>query len=296
MTSLSDRYDPAPEGTGSFLTIWQTLGAEPSSIGQGKSEEHPIRLCNITAFDLESLVAVFDHRWLIQGLLPDYVHPTHLHIASSRWIDPALKLTFEQWSAAVYLATVWGFHFVRAYAVKQISSGFVDQFPLESIELAAECNVANWLRPAYEVLCERTQPISAEEGKRLGYTRLIAICRIRETTRNSGPQDCNRCPRCRNGAECQNKIPPPNSQQLIHQAKELDPYSEATASTVLSLRSRPCPRPASQLSTETTPPTYAQSFWRRVVLQVCGVAGVLSRQLLISPIRSGTLSTRCRSR
>ncbi|KAG8956042.1 hypothetical protein FRC00_005196 [Tulasnella sp. 408] len=52
--------------------------------------------------------------------------------------------------------------------------------PEIAFELADECNVKEWLHPAYARLCARRAPLTAKEGQILGFERFAALCRIRE--------------------------------------------------------------------------------------------------------------------
>lgn len=42
------------------------------------------------------------------------------------------------------------------------------------------CAVPQWVRPAYDAICRRPESLSPDEGRRLGWDRYAAICRIRE--------------------------------------------------------------------------------------------------------------------
>ncbi|KAG8921496.1 hypothetical protein FRC01_000221 [Tulasnella sp. 417] len=84
----------------------------------------------------------------------------------------------ERWTDGLRLATLWDFDHIRAYAIKSLKNSFLD--PLQRIQLADECNVKEWLHPAYASLCARRAPLTATEGEILGFERFAALCRIRE--------------------------------------------------------------------------------------------------------------------
>ncbi|KAG8868178.1 hypothetical protein FRB98_003759, partial [Tulasnella sp. 332] len=90
-------------------------------------------------------------------------------------MDDPPRLTIDQWSAALYLATMWHFDAARKYAIQQIESEYAEQSPVDRIILAGKCQVGQWLHPAFLSLCNRTEPLTAEEGEKLGYPRLMAI-------------------------------------------------------------------------------------------------------------------------
>ncbi|KAG8914527.1 hypothetical protein FRC01_004026 [Tulasnella sp. 417] len=99
-------------------------------------------------------------------------------ILNCRRFEPEPVLSEEQWTDALRLATLWDFDHIRAYAIKNLKNSFLD--PLQRIQLAEECNVKEWLHPAYARLCARRAPLTAKEGQILGFERFAALCRIRE--------------------------------------------------------------------------------------------------------------------
>ncbi|KAG9027742.1 hypothetical protein FS837_004183, partial [Tulasnella sp. UAMH 9824] len=54
------------------------------------------------------------------------------------------------------------------------------QDPLSRIQMADECGIKEWFHPAYAKLCARKAPLTAEEGRILGFERYTALWRIRE--------------------------------------------------------------------------------------------------------------------
>ncbi|KAG8895973.1 hypothetical protein FRB99_000234, partial [Tulasnella sp. 403] len=151
---------------------------------EGTSDSRPITLANITASEMESF----------------------LDITTARVIIGSPSLSLSGWSAALHLATMWDFERIRAYAISQIDDNYDHQDPLDRIDLAEKCRVAKWLHPAYVKLCERAEPMTGVDGRRLGYDRFAAICKIREmkkpgnatycccpeqaTTTSGAPLDC----------------------------------------------------------------------------------------------------------
>lgn len=105
---------------------------------------------------------------------------------------------------------MWHFDLARKYAIDHITSTYPDQNVFDRIDLAVKCQVFPWLVPACEALCSRSQPITEEEGKRLGFRCLTAVCRVREgrprptreraTTRIS--RGCGSCYNCEHNFAC----------------------------------------------------------------------------------------------
>ncbi|KAG8870565.1 hypothetical protein FRB97_009647 [Tulasnella sp. 331] len=144
----------------------------------------PISPIGVTVFEMDSLLDV-------------------LH---ARQTEAPLQLTIQEWGSALHLATKWGFVSVREHIIKHIESNFEDQEALDRFELAMKCHVPQWLHPAYDTLCTRSEHITADEGRRLGYERLTAICKIREIFRSESRKAvadgrCGECKACR-GIEC----------------------------------------------------------------------------------------------
>ncbi|KAG9031805.1 hypothetical protein FRB95_002297 [Tulasnella sp. JGI-2019a] len=124
-----------------------------------------------------------------------------LEVLHARQTEARLRLQPGEWGDALYLSTKWGFSTIRDHVIKQIEVQCEDQGILERFEIALKCQVPQWLRNVYHTLCARNEHITAEEGRRLGYERLTAICRIREILRgearpNSKDERCRRCNNC----------------------------------------------------------------------------------------------------
>ncbi|KAG9017366.1 hypothetical protein FRB93_007480 [Tulasnella sp. JGI-2019a] len=131
-----------------FITILEL--ADSGGTFEGATDDNPIRLTGITCFEMESLLAVLD----------------------ARCMDGPHSLKSEGWEAALHLATMWHFDAARKYAIQNIESQYPGQTPLERIVVAGKCQVGQWLHPAYLSLCNRSEPLTIEEGEVLGLRRL----------------------------------------------------------------------------------------------------------------------------
>ncbi|KAG8871480.1 hypothetical protein FRB98_000748 [Tulasnella sp. 332] len=140
-----------------YMASW----INPRDSCTGYSEANPMKL-NITRSEMDNILTV-------------------LH---AKQISSLLTLTIEQWSEALYIATIWKLAAARDYIVERISTLFPDQAPIDRIALADRCGVHQWLHPAYETLCTRINPPTFEEGvERLGIKRIVALFTIREASR-----------------------------------------------------------------------------------------------------------------
>ncbi|KAG9000304.1 hypothetical protein FRB94_005566 [Tulasnella sp. JGI-2019a] len=113
-----------------------------------------------------------------------------LNVLHARQTESPLQLTVQEWGSALYISTRWGFTCIREHIIKQIEEHYEDQHALDRFELAMKCRVSQWLHPTYNTFYTRDGHITADEGRRLGYERLTAICKIREIFRTQEKTDC----------------------------------------------------------------------------------------------------------
>lgn len=79
---------------------------------------------------------------------------------------------------------MWGFKSLREYIIGHLDSLLDD--PLWRIYVADNCDVKEWLHPAYAKLCAQETSLTVREGEVLGLERFAALCRIREKGLKSG--------------------------------------------------------------------------------------------------------------
>ncbi|KAG8905654.1 hypothetical protein FRB99_008495 [Tulasnella sp. 403] len=153
-----------------------------NAIRGGGSATDPIVLTEVSVFEMDNFVKVLEARGLEQG--------------RRSWAGPPL-FNYAEWRAALYPATVYEFNRVRDYIISLIDLE-QDVDPVERIELANKCRVWKWLHPAYITLCTRIEPISIEEGARLGLSVSVALCHVREQCLRArlarGPPSTNTSP------------------------------------------------------------------------------------------------------
>ncbi|KAG8928402.1 hypothetical protein FRC00_001762 [Tulasnella sp. 408] len=132
---------------------------------EGRNNEHPITLGEISAFDMTSF----------------------LDVTESRRLDGDSEPTFSQWIAALHLATMWSFDNIREKIIEQVEQTISTADPIDRIEASLKCRVEKWLHPAYVILCKRESVLSDAEAERLGLRRSMAIWRVREALRPIQP-------------------------------------------------------------------------------------------------------------
>ncbi|KAG8999734.1 hypothetical protein FRB94_014088 [Tulasnella sp. JGI-2019a] len=126
-----------------------------------------------------------------------------MNVPHTRQLSSPLKLTIEQGSEALQIATIWRLTAAREYIIERITSLFPNQPPVYRIALADRCGVQQWFSPAYETICTRADAPTMNEGvERLGFGRIIALFTIREACYKipsapvvsaGQPAWCNRC-------------------------------------------------------------------------------------------------------
>jgi len=84
----------------------------------------------------------------------------------------------EQWNAILWLSTKWGFQAAREYAIAAIDK--IKQDPLDRIDIARLCKVEKWKLPAFTDLCLRTNPLTAQDARRLNLETFADLCKVRE--------------------------------------------------------------------------------------------------------------------
>jgi hypothetical protein len=91
-------------------------------------------------------------------------------------------VTKEEWSSVLSLSEKWGFRSLCTRAIKMLEPL---TSALEKVVLGNQYRIVNWLPNAYLDLCERTEPLSDEEGEQLGLYDVLRIARAREHLRGA---------------------------------------------------------------------------------------------------------------
>ncbi|KAG8896367.1 hypothetical protein FRC01_011862, partial [Tulasnella sp. 417] len=126
---------------------------------EGRSDDHPIVLGGISAFEMACFLDVLDSLFVFG--------------------DPGLS--FEQWSAALHLATMWSFDDLRNSIISQMDKMTAKASPFDVASVSLKCRVEKWLHPAYAALCRREASFTDDEVEWLGIKRAAALWRIRES-------------------------------------------------------------------------------------------------------------------
>ncbi|KAH7338065.1 hypothetical protein B0J17DRAFT_660628 [Rhizoctonia solani] len=137
---------------------------EDDKPAEGSSPEHPIRLEGVSASDFAALLKVL-----------------YASQFSSHQLAPEAPLVIP----AFRLANMFNFSELRAFLLPLAEENLGD---VDKIVFAREFDIEEWLAPAHVRLCQREQPLNAEEAKKLGVESVLVLWRMREkhrTTRSS---------------------------------------------------------------------------------------------------------------
>lgn len=105
-------------------------------------------------------------------------------------MDGKPALTEGAWAGALYAATQLEFNRYRQHIINTMKDQVRGMGVFEVLDLASRCQVAEWRFWALQELCERPESLTADEGRKLGFEMLVAICSIREKFARSSPNRC----------------------------------------------------------------------------------------------------------
>ncbi|KZP28765.1 hypothetical protein FIBSPDRAFT_1039492 [Athelia psychrophila] len=122
---------------------------------QGADEQDPVVLPDVSCSDFDEFLAI---------LYPtDFRHPT--------------EKTTAQWTSILHLAAKWGFESIQLLAIDKLTATAI---AVDKIVLGRRYGIANWLPGAYEAVCTRVDPLTVEEGMKLGVEDIIKISAARQ--------------------------------------------------------------------------------------------------------------------
>ncbi|TFY83755.1 hypothetical protein EWM64_g253 [Hericium alpestre] len=89
--------------------------------------------------------------------------------------------TVEEWASVLRLATLWSFSSIRKLPITRLEP---IASPVDKIVFGRTYTVDDWLVPGFDALCQREQPLSKEEGHRLGIDDAMLVASLREGVRD----------------------------------------------------------------------------------------------------------------
>ncbi|KZP04947.1 hypothetical protein FIBSPDRAFT_1054357 [Athelia psychrophila] len=122
---------------------------------QGADEHNPIVLPDVSRSDFDEFLAI--------------LYPTDFR-------RPAEKTT-AQWTSVLHFAAKWGFESIQLLAIDKLTATAI---LVNKIVLGRRYGISDWLPGAYEVVCTRADPLTVEEGMKLGVEDVIRISAARQ--------------------------------------------------------------------------------------------------------------------
>ncbi|TFY61348.1 hypothetical protein EVJ58_g4559 [Rhodofomes roseus] len=132
-----------------------SLPSPPGEDYEGGSDDQPIYLEGTSSLDLARFLTVFYPRTVCK---------------------PDLEMT-DEWASVLALAVKWQFEDVQALAVARLSA---DAPLVDQILLARAHRLPEWLYDAHVRICSRYEPLSLDEGRRLGVDETVVISDVRQ--------------------------------------------------------------------------------------------------------------------
>ncbi|KZP25614.1 hypothetical protein FIBSPDRAFT_855546 [Athelia psychrophila] len=122
---------------------------------EGADETRPITLFDVNCSDFDEFLAI--------------LYPTNFR-------RPAEKIT-AQWTSILHLAAKWGFESIQLLAIDNLTASAI---PVDKIVLGRRYGILDWLPGAYEAVCTRADPLTVEEGVKLGVEDVVRISAARQ--------------------------------------------------------------------------------------------------------------------
>ncbi|KZP28654.1 hypothetical protein FIBSPDRAFT_947479 [Athelia psychrophila] len=123
--------------------------------GQWADEEDPIVLPDVKCGDFDEFLAI--------------LYPTDFR--------RPIEKTTAQWTSILHLAAKWVFESIQLLAIDNLTATAI---PVDKIVLGRRYGISDWLPGSYEAVCTRADPLTVEEGMKLGVEDIIRISAARQ--------------------------------------------------------------------------------------------------------------------
>ncbi|KZP24179.1 hypothetical protein FIBSPDRAFT_674445, partial [Athelia psychrophila] len=87
------------------------------------------------------------------------------------------KKTTSQWTSILHLSAKWDFENIKLLAIDNLTTS---ADPVDKIVLGRRYVITEWLAGAYEAVCTRADPLTLEEGMKLGVEDTVRISAARQ--------------------------------------------------------------------------------------------------------------------
>lgn len=138
-----------------------------------QSDYDPIELPGINKNDFEQLIRV----------------PLRKYVVGK---SPESSFSRDQWISVLDLSTKWEFRALRTAAINHLTTlnGSID--PVDKLVMAIKYKITEWMLPTLLKLAQRAEPISVDEGNRMGLETALKLSAVREKVK----LPCGQCQTC----------------------------------------------------------------------------------------------------
>lgn len=91
-------------------------------------------------------------------------------------------MTAASWASVLHLASQWNFPSIQELAIQSFTPSASD---VDKVVLGHRYRFEQWLLPGYTGLVERKEPLTPDEGMRLGVEDVVSINKAREELREA---------------------------------------------------------------------------------------------------------------
>jgi len=85
--------------------------------------------------------------------------------------------TTAQWTSILHLSAKWAFENIQLLAIDNLTAHAT---PIDKIVLGRRYGITEWLAGAYEAVCTRADPLTLEEGMKLGVEDTVRVSAARQ--------------------------------------------------------------------------------------------------------------------
>lgn len=142
----------------------------------GLTDDKPIHLDNIKKNDFRSFLQVLFPPLVSLSLCRAILRMINRQIPRAYGEDVPLSET--EWLAVLNLSNMWGFTRIRQAAIDKLQDRDIDL--VTKIEIAHKFDIREWLYNSYLTLGKREEPLTVDEGMRLGFDFALKMAQVRE--------------------------------------------------------------------------------------------------------------------
>ncbi|KAG6326709.1 hypothetical protein ID866_12380 [Astraeus odoratus] len=141
---------------------------------EGTEVMNPIVLQGIDKNDFEQLLNVLFHRKYGNNAGP-------------------LPSNVDEWVSVLRLSTMWMFDGIREATIRALES--LPMAAIDKLIYAMKYDIRQWLLPSLLLLARRPEPISVEEGRRMGFETALKLASVREKLKLESFESSTSCSR-----------------------------------------------------------------------------------------------------